>query len=198
MFGLAAIAAVAAMAFVGASSATASGSTLLCEGNTVALDGTGAPACNSPAELHFVSVGKGTLLNKVLNVQCESLIKAVRTSAALANPVHFSGTLSYSNCTGGCLVKVITQGTILALKTGTELVNVTASGFVVNVNCFGFINCDYNATNLTGHGLGGGVAHVTYNENAVNIQEALSGFGCPETAKLDALFVSLNPLFIRQ
>jgi len=186
------------MALMGASSATAS-NTLLCEGNTPTLDGTGSsPACNSPSELHFVSVGKFTLLNSTFNVQCEALIKAVRTSAALANPVHFSATLSYSNCTPGCAVTVLSQGTILILKTGTELAEITASGVVVNINCLTFFTCDYNFTNLLGHMLAGtgGLAHITYTEKALNIQQVLK-FICPAVNKLDLLLVSLKPLYIR-
>jgi hypothetical protein len=203
MFGLAAIAAVAAMAFVGATSASAS-STLLCSSLTTGLT-PNAAECNSPSELHFVSVGKAVLLTPNINVECNALIQSTRTSAALAAPVTFNGTLKYESCSSGCTVKQVKEGTISILKTAPELADVTATGYVVNVNClFGSLNCDYDATNLVGHGLGADVAgtegkgHVTYSGNVVNAKEKLGGFiGCPTVSELDALFQSLTSLYIR-
>ncbi len=189
MFGLAAIAAVAAMAFVGASSASA-------EATELCLNASGE--CNPPANVHYVTPEKGTLLNPVLNVKCIGLLSGGVTESS-GNPATIEVTeLKYTSCTFGCTVKATKLGQLLVLQEGVELATVTGHGFVVNVNCFGFINCDYSSEALNGHGLGpnvtGGVDHVTYAEAPV---KNVGGESCPETGKLDALFASLQAIYIR-
>ncbi len=214
---LTAVAVFAAMAFVGVTSASASDS-LLCTNDTTVLNPTAAE-CGEPSTVHFLTVTvtlsggvettadtKGTLLNSTLNVKCEALISGeVLKGLVTGGPVvvHVpAASLVYSNCTFGCTVTVLSGGLLKVLMTAAELSEVFGEGFVVEVNCFGFFDCDYNASGLVGHGLGpleadtGKKGHVTYSENVVNLLNNLSG-GCPATAKLDALFQSLSPLYVR-
>jgi hypothetical protein len=208
MFGLAAIAAVAAMAFVGASSAMAE-STLLCTTDTPAL-APSAAECTQPAEVHYTSVNeagasaKATLLNSISNVECNVLILGTVQQGLKTNgPVPITVTkenLQYTNCSP-CTVTTEEGGTILVLKlksAGLELADVTGDGFKVKVVCLGFIKCIYNAAGLSGHGLGplatGGNGHVTYTKAKVTSE---SGGLCPAEAFLDALFKDLTKTYIR-
>jgi hypothetical protein len=221
MFGLAAVAAVAAMAFVGASSAMA-GNSLLCLNDTVAEAPT-ATACNSPTTVHYLTVkvtldengeelttdAKSALLASGFpTVECEILIAGdVLDQTLVTNgPVRVQVLeLNYSSCNNGCTVTVKELGTILILRTAVELASVTGDNFKVKLNC-PFFECDYNASNLTGHGLGplkgdtGGKGHVTYTAQEANLEQDLfSPFGsCPAHSFLDALFQSLVPVYIRE
>ena len=200
MFGLAAIVAVVAMAFLGASSASA-GNTLLCLTNTIGLTPESGE-CNPPTSVHYTSVGKGTLLTAAGNIQCEALIQGT-TPGTLGAPVLVTVTeLNYFNCTATCKVEALTvpksnpprKGTLLILKTAAELATVVGHEFEVFARCFfGAIECEYTGTNLTGHGLGpnstGAQDHVTYPGSIVNNNGKYGG--CPPTATLHALFQSL-------
>jgi len=202
MFGIAAIAAVAAMAFIGASTASA-GSTLLCTKNTVSLTPSAAE-CAAPTSVHYESVGKGTLLNSTINVECNILISGTAAAGLVTNgPVAIAvaiAGLKYTNCSNFCTATTLEGGTILVLKTGVELATVTGDKFRVRLNCPLF-DCDYNAAGLVGHGLAGegGLSHVTYTAQKVNLETDLaSPFGsCPAVGLLDALFRSLTPVYIR-
>ena len=208
MLCLASIATVAVIAIAGVPSAIA-GNTLLCQKNTESLTPT-AGECEPVAELHLITVSskgteeaKGSLLSSIFNVECKALVTAKEPSAGLAKegPVTFSNVvLSYSSC-NFCTTTVVTQGTISIQKTGAELGLVTATGFVVKVNCPFFFDCDYNPEGLAGHMSAGpeGKAHVTYSEDAANLAQDLKALAgsCPEVALLDALFQSLSPIYLR-
>ena len=224
MFGLVAVPVVVAMAFVGVSWAVAE-STMLCENDT-AVEAPTAEECKSPELVHFLSVSlnekkeyvdaKAKLLSSLATVECNALILAHSTSVVLPPenksgaflPTTYAGLLTYENC--NCTVKVLQQGAISVLRLGEvskEEVDVTAAGYAVKVECFGLFTCDYNAENLVGEGKGGltvtegesGLAYVT--STAVNLLHDLESlFGsCPSETetKLDALFKSLKPLYIR-
>jgi hypothetical protein len=208
MLGLAAIAAVAAMALMGVSSAMAN-STQLCENDTK-TDPPAAGECKEPMTVHFISVnsedkpGHAKLLAETfigpVTVECESLISGeVLLGLVKEGPVVIHGEIKYSNCLNNAVVKVIKQGLISVLHLMNELADVTATGFEVLVETNG-LHCVYNPTALVGHGLGplntegDGDAHVTYTKAEVNHG---SGFLCPSTSKLDALFESLTALYTR-
>lgn len=220
MLGPVAIAAAITIAFVGVSAASAS-NTLLCKNNTALLSPVLAE-CGAVSEVHLLTVkvelvsgvettkdAKAVLLNSFLNVECEILLTLSNPTGGLPTvntAVTFTTVdMLYANCTAGCKVTVITSGTISLLKTAVELGNLTGNGFVINQNClFGAFNCDYNMTGLVGHVLGpsfgdtGKKGHLTYFENQVTVQQKLGGVSsCPEVTKLDALFQSLTPLYIR-
>jgi hypothetical protein len=193
MLGLAAVAAVAAMAFVGASSAMAE-STLLCTADEPA-------ACNAPATVHFIDPA-ATLLTTapVLTITCEALISG--TPGVLGAPQKVSvaaGGLTYSNCNNSCTAVNEASGVINVLKSGHEAAKITGEGFLVHLKCGAAINCFYNAEGLEGSALGplltaDGKTHVTTTAAAVHKVKGL----CPSTALLDSLFISLDPqIYIR-
>ena len=197
LFGLTAITAVAAMAFLGASSATA-GNTLLCLNNTASLTPT-AGECNAPTSVHYTSVGKNTLLTEDGNVQCEALIQGTATNI-LETAVFVKITeYSFFNCTGTCTVKALEvpglqrKATLLILKTAANLASFIFDELAIFMKCFfGLIECEYTGTGLTGHGLGATATsqdHLTYTEAPLSNNGKYAN--CPETAKLDALFTSL-------
>jgi hypothetical protein len=210
MLGLAAIAAVAAMALIGASSATAT-STQLCKKFTVSEAPTSAE-CERATAAHFISVNEaGTaaahakLVSETIfgtiTIECNALISATLPAELVTNgPIATTAaTLSYSNCLGGCEVKVLKQGTIKTLNLDKELADITAEGFRVLAECSGTIHCVYDATNLTGAGKGpklnaSGKDEVSYNGSTVNKVE---GFLCPSTSKLFARFQGLTPTYAR-
>jgi hypothetical protein len=217
LIGLAAIAAISAMAFVGVSSAMA-GSTLLCENNTAALEPTLAE-CGEVKEIHSTTVkfennawvaGKAKLLGSS-TIECNILVKGTRTSGALtAGAAEFEAELIYTSCNFGCTVTDSStggnpQGTILVLKTAKELASVTGDNFMIYLKCPFIYKCHYNASGLTGHGLqpepahnSTGKGHVTYSGATVTLLEELSSpFTCPTTGSLHGLFQSLTPLYIR-
>jgi len=189
MFSLTALAAVAAMAFVGATSASAEDTTL-CKENTETLT---CPAGQQASHVHFVSAKADSfLLNSTLDVSCVSLFLGDTVGGTLGKPLLIEGNFTYSSCTTFCSAKEENGPAHLeVLKTAQGLADVTGEG-LVTVNCFGFFKCSYIGTNLTGHGTGAG--HVTFEEAAVKSE---SGGSCPATASLDALFVSLENLFVR-
>ena len=88
MIGLAALAALTAMAFVGASSAMAE-STTLCS-----ADGSGCGITH----VHETSVGKAKLLTSFGTTECNVLFLG-DARAALASPLVIDGTFTYTNCT---------------------------------------------------------------------------------------------------
>lgn len=195
-FGLAVMAAVAAMAFLGASSAMAE-PTQLCASHPAADE-----SCSNPAtSVHFVSVdhdGDGDkhalLLTNVLDVECESLVSG--TVLGLASPQVAHAEVVYSNCLGICDVNTEENGLISGLKEGFELASLTATGYKVHVVCGIVINCTYTAQGLVGHGegplLAGGNGRVTYEEDVVKG----TGIACPSVAELDAVFESLTPVYV--
>jgi len=216
MFGLAAIAAVAAMAFVGATSASAEPTTLC----TVDTENLECPA-NQASSVTFVSTkANSQLLNSTLNVSCTSTFngeaeyveeekegKKVKVYTTLGSPLVLLGKFTYTNCTTFCNVKEENgPATIEILKTAAELALVTGEG-LVNVNCFGFFNCSYIGKGLEGHGLGGLETTVKHESGEVLLRAHVSfvkapvenetGGSCPSGATLDALFVSSVDLFLR-
>jgi hypothetical protein len=226
MFGLAMLAAVATMAFIGASSAMAT-SSLLCLNDTVSSTPTDA-ACNPPTTVHFLTVSvtldaggaeltahaKRKLLSSGFpTTECDVLFSGNVLDKLVTNgPVRIKVTeLLYTNCNNSCTFTVKELGTLLSLTTtaGSSgvagLATVTGHNFKVRENCPFLFDCDYNSSGLTGHALdalapdAGGKGHVTYTAQKVSLEEDLfSPFGsCPKESFLDALFQFLVPLYIR-
>jgi hypothetical protein len=200
MLGLAAMAALLAMAFVGASSAMAENTTL-CTG-----DGSGCGITH----VHETSVGKAILLSSE-TTECEALFLGDVTKNELEEPITLGaplrilGTFAYTNCNGGCTAKEENGPTeIQVLKTGTELGTVTSgSGTwagLVNVTCTIFkISCKYVGEGLKGHALG------PLTSSQVNGSVTLSGQVtkeegekslCPNEGKLDITTTPLEKVYI--
>jgi len=200
MFGLAAIAAIAAMAFVGASSAMAEDTALCTEDSATLACPSGKLVTHVHLETQKLNAAhtalvpaKGTLLTNILNVECVALF--LGDVLALGAPQLIHGNLSYSSCTLGCTVTEISSGGLISLlKEGHELGKVTGTGFQVLVECTELLHCVYDGENLVGHALGPLLSthtgHVTFSDATVH---KVSGLLCPETSKLDADFLPLEP-----
>ena len=189
MFGLAALAALMAMAFVGVSSAMATGSTALCASEQA--------TCSSPVtHVHEVSVGKGVLKSSLPTIECNVLFLGDALNSGLGNPLVIHGQFTYTSCNNFCKVKEETaNATIEVLKTASELASVTGEG-LVNVTC-PFINCNYVGTGLEGHGLGPLTSSQANGSVVLTEQytEKESG-SCPEEAFLTLTTTPLSAPYI--
>jgi hypothetical protein len=197
MFGLAALAAVAAMAFMGASSAMAE-DTALCEGSDPS--GSTCAGATEASHVHFTASVPALLLSSAINVECLSVL-FLGDTLALGKPLVIHGNFTYSNChelnnanVPCTATQVSTSALIEILKNGSETGEVKGTAEVL-VECSGFIHCVYNGTGLNGSAEGSlGSGHTTITKQTVN---KVSGFLCPKTATLDILTESLTALYIR-
>jgi hypothetical protein len=196
MLGLAAAAALATMAFLGVSSAMG-GATQLCTNDT--------GACVEPSALHFVSEGKAVLLNSFQQIECNVLIQtqhlkglAVAGSGGQVDHV-LTADLRFTNCEP-CTTTTLSGGLLFFLRTGHEKATLVGTGFKIKQTCFLFFNCTYTFAALVGEVLGpllsaSGTTLLHYNKAPVSSE---SGGLCPPTTELDALFVSLDPIYLRE
>jgi hypothetical protein len=187
MFGLAAIAALLAMAFVGASSAMAE-TTGLCSSEI-------GEGCEEITHVHETTLAgaKGKLLTSIVNVECDVLFLGDTTSGA---PLVVEGNFTYTNC-GSCTVEEVGGGVIIeVLKEGHETAKVTGEG-EVHVNCSG-LNCTYNGEGLVGTGKGPLLSSETNGSVVITEQVAkkVSGLFCPSTSKLDITTTPLEATYI--
>jgi hypothetical protein len=196
MLGLAALAALMAMAFVGASSAMAE-STSLCS-----VDESPCETANRISHVHetTLSGGKATLLNSISNVLCDVLFLG-DTVGTLNNPLVINGTFTYTNCVdekpNSCTVTEESgPAEIKVLKEGHETAKVTGEG-LVKVVCTG-ISCKYNGENLIGTGKGPLLSSETNGNVTITDQSTkkVSGLLCPATAKLDITTTPLSATYI--
>ncbi len=213
MLGLAALAAVAAMAFLGASSAMAEFPTTLCEEASETL------TCPEKKQAKsFTMLAKTTtLLTNVVEVLClHSSAKGTVEGSTLApagTPLAVQlSELQFKECGrvssgshSDCTVTVNKQPLLQVLKTaanlGTAKVNPAAPA-EINVKCGFFINCTYSETTkpLTvesaEHTAEAGRGMLTASKVVV---AKGTGFACPETAEWDALYEPLEgkPLWLR-
>jgi hypothetical protein len=195
-FGLVAMAALLAMAFVGASSAMAE-HTALCE--------TDEALCAEPVEhVHETTLAghKGLLLSS-LEVECDVLFLGDTLGGGLASPLVIHGAFTYSNCEGGCTASEENSPTdIIVTREGSELAKVNsgtgAGAGLVHLVCGGFINCRYTGSGLVGHGLGPLTSSETNGSVTLSGQEVNkeSGTFCPSTGKLDITTTPLEPTYI--
>jgi len=203
MFGLAAMAALMAMAFAGAGSAMAE-STALCD----TMPGSGehevCPAGHLVKHVHEVTLeSKLAKLLSSVEVECDVLFLGDVTTEGLLSKaagawLTIVGKFTYTNC--NCEVKETSaSSTIEVLKLGHELADVKGKG-VVLVICIG-INCEFTGEGLLGHALGPLLAEETNGEVRLEEQETkklAGGFLCPKTAKLDILTTPLSPTYITE
>ncbi len=190
MLGLALLAALMAMALVGASSAMAT-TTALCEAEEA--------VCAAPVEhVHEESVGHALLkFSSFATVECEVLFLGDALNGGLGSPLLIHGTFTYtclSNCTA---TEENGPAEIKVLKTGTEKAAVTGEG-LVHLVCG--LNCVYNGVGLEGVGLG--ALKAANKKGEVTIKEALtnkeSGTFCPSTSKLTIRTAPLPTLYISE
>ena len=195
MFGLAAVAAVAAMAFIGAGSASATDTELCLNHEPPEL------ICDERAD--FVEfLGSMLILADPVDILCLHVYGEAE-ALELGDPqlIHFylfdfldCGTKStHSNCE----IYVLELPLALLLKTGLDQGLLTFdSGLILvicdNIDIFGIdIECSYDATGLS---LAVGAQHLTADDTAVN--EVGSDALCPNDPTLDGLLETLDPVYV--
>lgn len=192
MLGLAALAALMAMAFAGTSSAMAE-ETQLCDADP----GNGSIAnClsgHAVTSVHAVSVGRAKLLGSG-GLQCDVLFSSTSVGE-LASPQVIEGHFTYTNC--GCTVKEVSGGvaTIKILKEGHESASVKLSAEIVG-NCFGN-ECTYTMNNIVGTATGPLLA-VQSNGEVVFSEQSMTATGsfCPASRNLDLTITPLTAAYI--
>lgn len=212
MFGLAVAASVVAMAFMGASSASAAFSTQLCN-NDLSPE---LNVCTDPTtSIH--AVAQNPLLLGTFTFHCQ-LSLASATVLALGNPqiahlttVTFGKHDGANSCLrltlfGGvehCTVKAELLGLALILKTKANHASVQFHDTAVSVVCpSGIVNCTFGGLpTLLGEGAVLGSHNGKLVANALALERVENkvhpeGF-CPAEAFWDATYVSLLPIFIK-
>jgi hypothetical protein len=224
MLGLAAVAAAALMAFVGASTASA---TVLCKTpGTGTPTGTTCPANQAyPAgtEIHAVSEGNLVLTtgSEFTEITCKKGTVKGKTSNEGSATETVSGaaeTITWEECStpnGACTVTTLKPGTLevhwiegvdknekgeVTAVTGSHNGTLTSNGAEITSSCasiFGNIHCIYKAAEEDlGTVTGGNPATADFESTPVNII-ATSGL-CPSGPKWDAKYeiTSPNPLYV--
>ena len=186
MLSLAALAALMAMAVLGASSASAE-STLLC------INDDELGECEEVEHVHETSIGHALLLSSFATVQCSALF--LGNVEETGSPLVISGNFTYT-CLSGCTATEENgPAEIQVLREGSELAVVTGEG-LVHVVCG--LNCRYNGVGLEGHGLGALAAANEKGESSIEgaLVNKESGFLCPSTSELDITTEPLVETFV--
>jgi hypothetical protein len=202
MLAFAALAALMAMAFVGASSAMAE-STALCNIDPGSGSAEVCPAGHLVTHIHEVTEAGNPdlLLSSVVTIKCKALFLG-DASNSLANPLVITGHFTYSGCEtasgSSCtFTETSTSSTTNVLKLGHELADASYV-YEFNWHCGFFINCTYSGEGLLGHALGPLLSTAANGE--VRIEEQTThktgGSLCPEIAKLDQLTTPLEKTYI--
>jgi len=211
MLGLAAVAAAALMAFVGASTASA---TVLCKTTgTGSPTGTTCPANQAyPAgtEIHAVNEGNAVLTGPETTVLITCTISTVKGSTenegsnteTVKGPIE---KLTFENCGAGVTVTVLKPGKLeVHWIEGTHDGTLTSSGAEVTTvtpSIFGNVHCIYTTTNSDI----GKLTHSSTDTNAATMEaehaplQQLSTSGlCPSQAFWDAKYevTTPKPLFV--
>jgi len=187
MLGLAAVAAMALMAFVGAG--TASATTLTGVGGTVLKAGT---------EIHAVNEGVVKLTTSFKNIECEE--STVKGTTDNETGTTVTGSIAKTNLTWGkcnCEVKTLEGGKLHVAVSGSgPNGSVSSSGAEVTANCstiFGTVHCIYatgagtSLGTLKGSTTTGSTATMEIKEN--NIPRLSTSALCAEKANWDANYV---------
>jgi hypothetical protein len=199
--GLAGIAAVAAMAFIGASPASANKDTVICVENSPLV----CPAGKFATEIHATAT-KPLLHSSIVDILCESsLISAKLGGLGTApNPQIATVTaLTWATCHrhsgAACTVSTILEGTLLILKTKPDFALVESHLNAVRVQCGALVDCTYEGLPileaLSADATTKGVTHAktTVIKSTKNHPKSF----CPNTSTWLALYESLTNLWIR-
>lgn len=196
MLGLAAVAATVLMAFVGASSASA---TVLCKVEPTG-EGTTCPtgqAYPAGTTTHEVSEGAVKLTTTFKNIECSTStieVEITNEGSATETPKGPVNKLTFENC--NCEVKVIKDGTQeFHWVSGSGSGTVTSTGSEITAKCssiFGTVHCIY-LTNETDVGTytGGAEAKVDIQEN--EIPRLTTNSLCAEKAAWDGTYKVESP-----
>jgi hypothetical protein len=196
--GLLVVAAIAAMAVVGAGTAMATGTTTLCKENKTPCPEAQRYGAGTLVEgLSTNPVLLGTFFGFVGSVSCEHSIVSGKLNSSIGTPlsgkienITFTGNCK-STFGGSCTVTTVKKGTLDLLRTAANLGTATSLGNEVLIKCTGFINmdCVFGGTPQL-HAEGSPVKHLTANE-AVLVP--VSGTGCPSNPRWDALYKITQP-----
>jgi hypothetical protein len=199
MLGLAVVAAIAAMAFAGAGTAMASGTTALCKENVL--------TCPEAQRYPAGTVLEGLAVNPKLlgtfggiftgSVSCEHSVVAGTLDAKQGTPL--TGTITSitftGNCKstfgGACTVTTVKKGKLDLLWTAANLGTATSLGNEVKVSCGGFptIECTFGGEPKL-HAEGTTNKELTASEAALKV---ISGSDCPTNPRWDALYKLVKP-----
>lgn len=194
-FGLAAIAAIAVSAFLGPSSAMASGSTALCTAHQETCS-----AGNLTTSVHTIA-SNPLMHTSIVDVICDStLLEGSLLALGSPQAMHVTS-IAFTNCRrhsgSACTIQAVLLGLAFILRTAKDLSTAYVTGGVVQVKCGIFINCSYGgepaftALGLTYGGNGTIHASMPLEEDATH-----SGGNCPSTATLLALGEPLAGIYI--
>jgi hypothetical protein len=215
MLGLALVAALASMAFIGASSASAEGSTALCEVDELVCPPGSVYGAGTPILAELLPKVPSVLLGPglVKEVECTSS----HSSGKITTPGGLSEegekltgnleSLSFGGCTHksgvGCTVTIVKLGTLLLLKTGPNHGDGLVHNVLVRVVCALVLNCVYKTNNLPFLALGAtlplttsGVASLAklhFDHAELEEEEILVGVGCPDQGYFDAEYAVQTP-----
>lgn len=197
MLGLTAVAAMALLALVGATSASA---TVLCKA-TPSAKGV-CPAGEKYAANTTISAtsGTATLETNTENVTCTSSSTAVKNTAESGVPLPGEVTsLSFSGCKSsggaGCSVESVGapwSGNVAWTSGGNGTLTVNNGG--ARVSCgFGFLQCRFSASTLSLGITGGNPAVVTASKAPLSITAEEGFLKCPTEAKWSATYQATSP-----
>jgi hypothetical protein len=190
MLGLAAIAAAALTAFVGAG--TASAETTLCAVNTSPCPAGSAYGTGTTINAQLKAGTHATLHAGFAEITC----KKSTVTGKIENATTPSGKISnltFTECSG--VVKVLKNGSLTAHHSGGGNGNLTATGVEVTVEQAG-VHCIYGGNITTGLNLtGGNPATMT---STAKIPLVSGGFFCASPANWTASYevTSPKPLFV--
>ncbi len=191
--GLAALLALSAMAFGGASSAVAEPTALCTTDEGKCSEG------NEITHLHESTLPgqKAVLLNSLKTIECDVLFLG---EAEDGIPLMAEGEFTYSNCGGGCTVKTISGPVIVEeSKEGHESAIVAYHEGEIRAECTG-ISCSYSFEGVEGTAKGSLLATETNGSNSISgkLLTKTTGLLCPKEAKLDITTTPLEEVFLTE
>jgi hypothetical protein len=204
--GFTAIAAIAAMALLGANSAMANTSTSLCKVSTNPCPPASLYPSGTVIEgLAVNPVFLGTFFGIVGEIECDHSVISGKTEGALSQPLVVKVTLITftGNCEstfgGTCTITTAKTGKLDLLRTGPNAGIATSLGNEITVACSGFpsIECTFGGEPPLAAN-GSSTKTLTAN-NAPLV--AVSGSACPSSPRWDAKYSIIKPtgeIFINQ
>jgi hypothetical protein len=200
--GLVVIVVLAAMAFMGVSSASATNSTAICNENSAPL---ACPAGKLTTEIHAVALNK-LIHTSVIDILCKlSLIKGTILDLGTApNPqIGHITELTHHECHrhsgAACTVIAPLLGLLLILKTAANLATVQSHLTALRIQCGALLDCTYeglptlDALSATATDKGIIHANTVIEKSTKNHPKSF----CPNTSTLLALYESLSNIWIR-
>lgn len=195
MFGLAALAMLTAMAFIGTSSAPAT-ATVLCKVSELVC-----PVSQKIEHANFTSLSTDLLLlTNISNVKCtHSIISG--TALLLANPlvIHIS-LVDLTGCAetifgSKCTVTTNNAGLLKLLKTGPNVGTLAMEGIELLFNCSTIgLHCAYgNPTSSLAFKGSEGTGLASISASGVVLPKLKGSFFCPEASFLDATYTVTTP-----